>query len=208
MQELSSTSSVTRADDAVERCLIHHIAKGDTEAFTTLYQRYLPRLRAYLTKQLGADALIDEVCQDVLMVIWQRAADLYTTTRVSSWIFGIARRQARTAWARGISASAAQPPTSEPESDPIDPEAQLIRRERLGAVAQMLATLPEPQRMVLTLAYYEEASYQEIASRLGCSVDTVKTRLRQARQRLGAQIVQRRRAWPTDVASPAPSSTS
>jgi DNA-directed RNA polymerase specialized sigma24 family protein len=45
-------------------------------------QRYLPRLRAYLTQQLRVDALIDEVCQDVLVVIWQRAADLYPTTRV------------------------------------------------------------------------------------------------------------------------------
>jgi RNA polymerase sigma-70 factor (ECF subfamily) len=192
MRKLSSIRTMPQVDDTVDRDLIDRVAKGDTEAFTALYQRYLPRLRAYLSKHLGTEACIDEVCQDTLMVIWQRAADLYPTTRVSSWIFGIARRQARTIWSRGLSAAVAPPPAPEPEGDPMDPEAHLMLQEHRHAVAQILATLPEPQRTVLTLAYYEEASYQDIAARLSCSVDTVKTRLRQARQRLAAQIAQRR----------------
>jgi RNA polymerase sigma-70 factor (ECF subfamily) len=180
MQRFSSARTTSQTEDLTDRCLIHRVTTGDTDAFATLYQRYVPRLRAYLTTQLEPSAIVDDVCQDVLMVIWRRAADLYPTTRVSSWIFGIARRQARTAWARSMTKPVIERPEIEIESDLTDPESLFIRHERDRTVAQVLATLPPPQRTVLYLAYYQEASYKDIASRLGCSVSMVKTRLRQA----------------------------
>ena len=81
---------LTLDEDDVQ--LIQRVADGDSLAFERLYYRYRPRLVAYLTQRLKTPELVDEVCSEVLMVVWQKAAAFSLGARLSTWIFGIALR--------------------------------------------------------------------------------------------------------------------
>ena len=71
--------------------------RHDRQAFTELYRLYQPRLLAYLNRMLASMAFADEIVDDVMFVVWKDASKFRGASAVSSWIFGIAYRQAMSA---------------------------------------------------------------------------------------------------------------
>jgi RNA polymerase sigma-70 factor (ECF subfamily) len=70
------------------------------------------------------------------------------------------------------------------QGPPEDPAALVIGRLGEEQVAEAVASLPEEFRVVCTLYFMQEASYQEIAQALGCPVGTVRSRLHRGRRML------------------------
>jgi RNA polymerase sigma-70 factor (ECF subfamily) len=172
--------------DTADDILIGRIAARDAEAFTILYQRYAPRLAGFLHRRFAQPALVDDVLHETLLVVWQDAARFRGQAQPSTWIFRIAQRkayQARVACQRA-SALLGRPADTVPD----DPAALLLQRERCSTVTALLLALTPAQRTVLDLAYAQDWSVSAIAAHLGCSVSTVKTRLRQARRCLATQL--------------------
>ena len=166
--------------------LIQQIASGERQAFEELYQHYLPRLIRYLQNRLSQPDLVEDVCQDVFCVVWRQASHFRGQSKVSTWLFGIARCQALKARA-GV-----QRPESPLEavgvSQQSSPEVSLSAWQRVRVVERALAALTTSQRELVEMAYYQDRPCQEIASRLGCSVSTVKSRLQQARRQLSRHL--------------------
>ena len=80
--------------DAGERALLRRIAAADREAFRQLYYKYYARLGRFLSRVIRNHDDAEEVIQDTLMIVWQHADNFRGTSRVSTWIFGIAYRRA------------------------------------------------------------------------------------------------------------------
>jgi RNA polymerase sigma-70 factor, ECF subfamily len=193
------------ADETMDRALIASIARRDRHAFETLYYRFAPRLGRFLFKMLRTKEAVDEAVNDVMLVVWQ-SAERYdpSASAVSTWLFGIAHNKALKALER--SRRFASEVSLESESfddfgdgyggmdepnrvaDPANPERAAIGRE-LGELLQgALAELSSDHRSVIELAFGEDFSYEQIASIMGCPVNTVKTRMFYARKRL-AQLL-------------------
>lgn len=172
-------------DDA----LIRRIVAGDRQAFESLYERYAPRLRGYLRAQLGQPDLVEDICQEVFLIVWTHADRFQHTSRLSTWIYGIAWRQARKADARHrtLMVHSDASPETKPEVA-AGLEVDLQHQEHIQAVAQALADLPVRLHQSLTLQYVHDYSYQQIATEMGCSQDSVKRYLRQARRRLAVAL--------------------
>jgi RNA polymerase sigma-70 factor (ECF subfamily) len=106
---------------------------------------------------------------------------------VSTWIFGIAYRKALKAVA-----SMDEPEESNADDEPgceaAQPEAALSLHQLQQQVAHALDCLPPTQRAVVNLAYYHGMGYEEIAGIMDCPVNTVKTRMFSARNRLRALL--------------------
>jgi RNA polymerase sigma-70 factor (ECF subfamily) len=127
--------------------------------------------------------LVEEVLNDTMMVVWDRAASYNGASKVSTWVFAIAYRKALRALRRvdePIEDRQAQSRVA-PEADP---EEQLGRREVQQALLAAMAELSADHRAVVDLTYFHEMGYREIAEIMGCPVDTVKTRMFHARRRL------------------------
>jgi RNA polymerase sigma factor (sigma-70 family) len=185
----TALSPAPRPEDE-DGALIHRVAaQQDRQAFETLYHRYTPRLARYLAKLLRQRELVEEVCNDTMLVVWQHAARFNHTSRLSTWIFSIAHHKALKALARaaphGPQGALARPDAG---IDWDGPEGALTRQERQHLLVRALETLPPEQRAVVELTLSHGYSYQEIAAIMGCPVNTVKTRMFHARQRL-AQLV-------------------
>ena len=185
-----SPSPTARAAQAGEETdLLRRIAAQDRAAFESIYGLYYRRLFAYILKVTRRAEMVEEVLNDVMLVIWRKAASFDGRSRPSTWIFGIAYHKALKALAQ----RAATPSTpagvngEEERAEPLceeQPDSLAERRELASTLGRALHALSPEQRAVVELTYYFELSYQEIAEIVGCPVNTVKTRMFHARRRL------------------------
>ena len=169
--------------EARELGLVRQVAGGDRAAFHTLYKQYFGRLARFLDRMVRGSALIEEVINDTMLVVWQKADSFDGSCKVSTWIFAIAYRQ-------GLKAIHA---TDEPVDADLDlhagdarlePESIAMKQQMCEGIGVALDALSLEQRVVVSLAYYHDMGYQEIADTMGCPLNTVKTRMFHARQRL------------------------
>jgi RNA polymerase sigma factor (sigma-70 family) len=176
------------ADD--EASLMRRVMAQDRQAFETLYARYAPPLARFLARRLHPPDLVDDVLNEVMLALWQHAARCHPDTRPLAWLTGIARHKASTVRrqaARQAAALAAMPLVWD---DREDHETRLTRQERQRAVTRAVASLPPAQRLVVEWAYDQGVAVQEMAVRLGESMNTIKSRLRLARYRLARQLAE------------------
>ena len=166
--------------------LIRRVVGRDRQAFETLYHRYSPVVYRYLWKLIRQREIVEEALNDVMMVVWQTASRFNRTSRLSTWILGIAHNKALKARARSARLDAELREAEPYGVEPSGPEDAVAHRELTSAVAQALDSLPPEQRAVVELTFYHDLPYAEIAKIVGCPVNTVKTRMLHARRRLGS----------------------
>jgi RNA polymerase sigma factor (sigma-70 family) len=168
--------------------LIRRVAAKDRQAFESLYQQYYPRLMGYLVKLLDRRELAEDVVHEVMVVVWNEASRFRYTSRLSTWMFGIAYHKALKARTKTAEQPLDRPPVAPTALDQADPEDAMIRQETHNALVHALQALSPEQRAVVELTFYHGFSYREIAAIVGCPVNTVKTRMLYARKRL-AQLL-------------------
>jgi RNA polymerase sigma-70 factor, ECF subfamily len=165
----------------VDRDVLDKIVAGDREALQELYATYHRRLARLLTRFIRRDDLIEEVINDTLWVVWRKASEFRGDSRLSTWIMGIAYRCAlKTLRRRGHQSFHAVPFENEflPAPDELD------AAETGEWVALAMQQLPTEQRLTLELAYGQGHSCEEVAQIMDCPVNTVKSRMFQARTKL------------------------
>jgi RNA polymerase sigma-70 factor (ECF subfamily) len=163
---------------ATDNELLERVQRHNRQAFTELYRRFQPRLLAYLNRMLASMAIADEIVDDVMFVVWRDAGKFRGESAVSSWIFGIAYRQAMSALRREARFQR-----------PLDRSADVGKlvappARDLDLLGAGLAELSADHRQVVVLTYFCGCSYEEIAEIADCPVGTVKTRMFHARRRL------------------------
>ncbi len=176
--------------DAEDQQLITRIARGDGTAFDELYGRYARRVGGYLWRMLRNAELVDEVVDDVMMIVWQKAATYEPRARVSTWVLGIAHNKALQARERMRKLDRERPiedhDLAMPDPAPMANLGALAEdRDEMAKLKRGIAGLSEDHRAVVELAFFAGQSYQEIAEVVGCPVNTVKTRMFHARKQLG-----------------------
>ena len=186
--------SASAADNPIH--LIQQIARGDREAFGRFYDRYASLVFTFSMRLLRDRANAEDLLQEVLLQVWREAGS-YDEKRGSpeAWIITMTRSRAidklRSIRRRDRSFVAMEDPVGE-EYDGNVESGEMVSEARL-MVNSALAKLPEPQRRVLELAYFDGLTQSEIAARLAEPLGTVKTRIRaglgRLRELLGAKAV-------------------
>lgn len=172
----------TQADSEVqnddELALLQRVAKKDREAITKLYRIYQARLFKFVYRLTNSYTAADELVNDIMLVVWRNAADFRGESRVSTWIFGIAYRQAMRRMSR-------RQMRLWPRKDP-DELASVDNRdlETEDWIRRALDLLPAAQKLTMILVFYLGLSYTEAARLTDCPVNTVKTRMFHARRKL------------------------
>ena len=170
------------AGNDLERALLARIAAGECDAFRELYLRYHRRLGRFLSRVTRGREDAEEVINDTLWIVWQRAGEFRIASRVSTWIMGIAYRRALKLIRRAAT-HARVVSLDSGDAEPVEVDAlEVADRQKL--LGRALATLPVEQRLVLEFTYYLDHSCEEIAEIMECPVNTVKTRMLHARRKL------------------------
>lgn len=164
-----------------DRRLLAKVAARDREAFRELYIIYHRRLARFLVRVTRRYELAEEIINDTLWVVWRKAADFRGDSRVSTWIMGIAYRRAlKTLRSRGNQ----QRDTVPIENEPLVAPDELGEAEMGEWILLAMQQLPTEQRLAVEFAYGYGHSCEEIALIMDCPVNTVKTRLFHAREKL------------------------
>ncbi len=172
--------------------LQRHLA-GEEEAFTALVRRYERELYNFLARFTGDAALAEDVFQEAFLQLHVSAATFDTSKRLKPWLFTIAANKARDAL-RSRSRRPAAPldatvagtdneRTTYADLMPADipaPDESLLNLEERRAVENIVSEMPENLRIVLSLSYFSDLPYKEIAEILGVPLGTVKSRLHAA----------------------------
>ena len=187
-------TAIRDANSEIDRRLVSEVAAGSADALGRLYDRHAPTAFGLARRIVTQPEVAEEVVQDVFAQIWRDAAR-YAQDRasVAGWIVMLTRtraidhlraRRARPDLGQGV------PPESMPalSSGARDPEQTAVTTEEATLVRAALETLPEAQRSLVDLAYYEGLTHSEIAERTGVPLGTVKTRLRTAMLSLRASL--------------------
>lgn len=175
------------ASDREDAALVLAIAAGDRDALAALYDRHAGALLGVGIRMLGQRREAEDLTHDVFLEVWRRAHG-YDPARASvrSWL--VLMMRSRCLDRRKSHAFARTGPLAHDARVAAASEspAALLDRARVAAA---LAALPERQREVLVLGYFEGLSSSEIAERLGAPIGTVKSRVAAAlaalRERLG-----------------------
>jgi RNA polymerase sigma-70 factor, ECF subfamily len=163
-----------------ERQLLARVAAQDREAFRELYIAYHRRLARFLMRLTRRYELTEEIINDTLWVVWRKAGEFRGDSRISTWIMGIAYRR---------TLKALRDDRSVPAPAPLDDQL-LVAPDEFGAaemsecILLAMQHLPTEQRLVVEFAYGYGHSCEEIAAIVDCPINTVKTRLFHARQKL------------------------
>ena len=182
---------MTRTDqDAVTRCLA-----GDTEAFTTLVERYGGRVYNIALRITNDTDAANDCAQEAFVRAFRALHQYDPTLPFGPWLYRIATNASLNYVQRW---HAHETPVEEfpdpPEPEAAGPEAAALRREAVDEVLAAMAELPAHYRAALTLRHMQQLSYQEVADALGIPLGTVKTHLHRARAALKVRIAARRKA--------------
>lgn len=161
--------------------LLRRIVLRDRDAFRDLYLMYHRRLARFLMRMSLSHETVEEVINDTLWTVWQKSPDFRGASRVSTWIVGIAYRRALKSLRQ---ARAARVPVTDEFVDMAGDTDIEGGNEMRQWLERAMAELPVEQRMVMEFAYLMGHSCEEIAQIMHCPVNTVKTRMFHAREKL------------------------
>ena len=178
------------ADGPDDRQLLQRIVEQDRDALDVLYSRYVTPIYSMALHMLKQPPLAEEVTQDVFLNIWLKASSFNSEKgQPRSWIMSVAHhRVIDVIRSRRRTATMTDPEGYDtlerlPSGTP-SVESQVQQNLDRELIMGALATLPENQRQVILLAYFEGYSQSEMAEFLSEPLGTVKTRVRLAMQKL------------------------
>lgn len=160
--------------------LIDRIKLGDKEALREIYSRFSQAVYNLAFRMLRDREDAEEVVQEIFLQVWNKAGT-YERTRgaVSTWIINIARSRSidklRTLGYRDRN--------TELDEEKLNSNTDFSRiledrEEKKNVIEKALYGLPQNQRTVIELVYFDGFTHVEAAKELNEPVGTIKTRLR------------------------------
>jgi RNA polymerase sigma-70 factor, ECF subfamily len=165
--------------------------RRDEAAFDEFYGRYGRAVYAVVVRLIGDRAGSEDVVQQAFTNVW-RAAGGYRRERgpATVWLFAIARNAAVDALRPRLAASRWDVPDL--ADDGPGPDQRAAAAEQAFRVHAAVDRLPDQEREVIELAYFDGLSQSEVAARLGAPLGTVKTRTRRALTHLADRLAAER----------------
>jgi RNA polymerase sigma-70 factor (ECF subfamily) len=167
--------------------LVHAAWRGDPAAQTAIWKRYLPLVRARMSRSLGGQDVDDHV-QEVFLSLFQVLPDLRDPSALRSFIIGITlhvvgtelRRRRGRYWLQLTASGDLPEPSVQPDSEPP--------REAVARLAAILDGFAPETSRVIALRYVEGKELTEVAEAIDVSLATAKRHLARASARLHAIV--------------------
>jgi len=194
-----SSSSAHAADLALARAAFAR----DRKALAELVHLLSAPLQRYVRSRLWPNtSAADDLVQEVFLALWRRLDRYEGQSALRTWVLGIARHKVedyyRDRLRTMLSIEALEGPLEPEDPSPPDLQDHLLDQKKAGKIIwEILAALPEAQRLVLQWRYWEQRSAEEMAATLGRTEKSIERLLARARARF-------REAWLEHPANQSP----
>jgi RNA polymerase sigma-70 factor (ECF subfamily) len=172
--------------------LVTRVCAGDAEAFRLIFERYSRPVISFIFDMVNDRALAEELAQETFVRAFRAIRTMRRETKLSTWLFGIARNVAREslrARARAVRhvdlADSSVMALSDGKPVPVE---GVLSKELNDVIRRSLSALDEDKRLVFTLRVLHQCSYEEIAEITGFSIAKLKTDLHRARAEMRRRV--------------------
>lgn len=174
-----------------ENILIQRVLDGDVQSFEEIVRNYNVMVYTLAYRVLKNHEEAEELAQDVFLKVYQSLDSFNMKSKISTWIYRITynssinkyKSQKRKIDTIGIDDSVEFSISSSP-----DAHHDISLKEKRKIINDSILKLPETDKIIVTLYYYEELSVKEIAEIVGISVNNVKIKLHRSRQKLFVEL--------------------
>jgi RNA polymerase sigma-70 factor, ECF subfamily len=174
--------------DVIEAC-----QRGDDDAFRVLFETHKDRVYSIALRYSGNSTAAMDIAQDTFVKLLSNIGQFRGDSSFESWLYRLVvntcldhhrkRRRFLPLLEEGL--EEALDVFRAPRESALH---DLLREEQTERVQQVVAQLPEEQRIVVVLRYTDGLSYEQIADLLGCRRGTVASRLNRAHKALERRL--------------------
>lgn len=174
-----------------DQLYIDKVLSGDTNAFAVLVDRYKNMVFTLALKVLKHREEAEEVAQDTFIKAFKSLKNFKGTSKFSTWLYKIAYHNCldRTKkFSKAYQTDTIDEYTENRITSGNDTGVMIERNERAELIQQCMNLLPEDERTILWLFYYEEMSLKEIVEVTSLTESNIKVKLHRARKHMLAVV--------------------
>lgn len=177
--------------------LVRRVQRGDSTAFDALVRKYQHRIIGLIGRYIPDWSECQDVAQETFLRAYRALDNFRGDAQFYTWLHRIAVNTAK----NHLVAQKRRPPTDDIDAGDAEqfdtgirlrnndtPEHELLRQEIERTVVRVVEALPEELRSAISLREVDGLSYDEIASRMGCPIGTVRSRIFRAREAIDAEL--------------------
>jgi len=176
--------------------LMVRVREGDTQSFTLLLNRHRTPVVHFLTRMVRVQPVAEELAQEVFLRVYKSRASYEPSAKFTTWLFRIAthlalnhiRDSKNERGQESLDQEVGEGMLRQVSDGHLSVEQDMVRRERLREVRDVIQALPDKQRAAVLMHKYEEMDYAQIAKVLECSESAVKSLLFRAYEALRARL--------------------
>jgi RNA polymerase sigma-70 factor (ECF subfamily) len=170
------------------------LKQGDKEMFLALYKKYYHTLLFIGLKEMKDAQLVKDTIQQLFLYLWEKRETIQDANNVKSYLVTSFLRKLTADWKKSKQAGVLQVVwNSYPDEDPQpNPEEKLIRKDEQSHLFKLLMDrineLPNRQKELIVLKFYEGLTYEEIVQRTGLSHRTVYNKIHEGLKKLKLEM--------------------
>jgi RNA polymerase sigma-70 factor (ECF subfamily) len=176
--------SLTQANNS-DNELVRRAIDGDIQAFELIYKRYAGFIQRVVYRVTTHSQDIEEIVQDVFVRVYRSLKGFKFNSSLKTWMYRIAVNTAinhqKSAYRHRKHLSSKPLEDHLPYIMDTGVKERFDQRQLIDAV---LKEMPEHHRVILVLRHFEGLSYEEIAETLDLNLNTVRSRLSRAREKM------------------------
>jgi len=180
---LQVAGAMSTGTDATDEELMLAYVEGDRAAFRVLFERFGPRIHRMVRRHVPSDDDARDLVQQTFLKLHGARHDFRTDAMLRPWLLTIAMNLLRERWRsakrrKSVPVDDVELASDSRTSEPLETR---LRRERVIAA---VAVLPEAQREVIELHWFQELPFAEVAMIVGANEGAVRVRAHRAYERL------------------------
>lgn len=186
-----------------DRDLVQLAIGGEEMAYTALTNRYRKSLIAYIGKLLSSNKGNEpevalepgDICQEAFNKAFLNIRNYNPNYEFSTWLFSIAKnsfidymRKRKLTMDAGFGPENETDITNYSTRTDTSPEEKMISTQEYAKLIRHIENLPESYKEIAVMRFIKEFAYQEIANELNLPLNTVKTKVKRAKELLAKNI--------------------
>ena len=161
----------------LDHIYLKRLASGDHDAFHSIFEKYFPKTKFFISSIIKSDAIGEELTQDVFVKIWTNREKLTKVKSFSSYLYRVAKNTAINYLNRKYLEEKYIQAQDNTDEKHISIEEDIYVKDLEILIALVVDTMPPQRKRIFEMSRYQNIDNDEIASILNISKKTVENHL-------------------------------
>jgi RNA polymerase sigma-70 factor, ECF subfamily len=170
-----------KQSDLNDEELVKRAQSGKQEAFTALYERYLPGVYARVRFKVPPEEA-EDLTQEIFIAVMKSLSSFRGQSKFSTWLWALTNHKILDFYRsrKGYWNHHQQMEQAEDQTSLADERSHIVQQDDLMAVQYVLQRLPQPYQEIILLRFVDEVPFHEIARLKGQSLEATKSLFRRS----------------------------